>query len=1442
MPLSHASRRSRAAALALVCVLGLIPGAAQFAPAPAIAVSNHPSLPAMRTSAFHAYVKAGERVDAYSSLATLRVTDPLGNTTTGNSIRAGVEVDGIWTITIERGASDTAYTWRVNILDGDIIQPGRLWFTVYSTRQTVGADLSYWAVNSNGYMYLIDLDNFNGVYGRLAADAVGVPKPGTCIPSYRSREFAGLTMEGHFPAIQDCGSGFKIFFEEPDPTLPESAQIAPGQTDWIIPPPVTRESIKVTDFSFAPTTVKSSAGTFTYSMAGFAGNYLLQIDVDANGSYTDAVDRAIELGGSAVTDATVDFDGVDGLGSPIPDSTLMMARIWFERTGEMHLVMDDVESRPGIRVTRLNGPDTPDHTIYWDDSALTTRNRSTVTPVLDGSAGVDSSSFVHEWAGTGSYPWGDERRIDDWVYGPFLNHTGAEIPLGVVGATSVKAATPSTGSAVLPGQEVEYRLSFTADPRVETDLDTTDDMSGLLDDADLIGGPRITPAGLNVSAVGSDGIVRIDGAIPKGETVTVAYTARVRAFDAGGDHVLANVLLCDEREDDCVPRITNHPVAKLTLSHTATVPGGMLTAGANATLVHTVTNTGLAPLDSIAIVQTGFTGPGGAPSISCPPGVLEPEQTTVCTGAYTVTQADIDAGSITSTAHATGLSVPSGADPALEVSSNTGTASLTSQRAPALGLSKSVGGMDPARPQIGQALDYNFTITNTGNVTVHAVEVVEDSFSGAGALPPVACPVGAGDLAPGQSVVCSASYTVTQADVDAGFVDNAAHAVGTTPISAPVLSSPDSARFTFAKNPSLSLAKTSSISDPAQFTVGRSVLFSYSVVNTGNVTISDLEIVETEFTGSGSLPDAQCDHSVLAPGATALCTTSHTITQDDVDAGQIANAALARGIAPPTAGQPPAAPVESPEARAVSPGVRTPALHLDKSVTGFDPAAPAVGQRLTYRFSVTNTGNVSERTVRIAERGFSGTGASPQPDCSAAPARLYPGETAECTAVYTVTQADQDAGTLNNTAAAQATDPAGATTTSADDSVTLPLEQHAALSLDKSVSGLDAGAPLVGQQLQYAFVIANTGDVTVSNAAVAEDRFTGSGQSPPISCAAGASSLAPGASVVCQAAYRVTQADVDAGFVANTAHAVGSAPSGAAVVSAQDSAQIDFTREPGLSLTKTSSVTDPSQFTLGAAVTFSYSVVNSGNVTVDGLAIREGEFTGSGPLPAASCGAAVLAPGASTLCTAVYSITQDDVDAGRISNVAVATGRAPDGSAVESGPAGAVSLGAILPALTVDKTVTGFDASAPAVGQRLQYRFAVANTGNVSLRGVAINDAAFSGSAGLGPIDCSTIPVRLLPSASAVCTAPYTVTQADLDAGVLDNTATARATDPAGAAVVSEPDSVSLALPQHPGLVLVKSVSGLDAGAPLVGQELEYAFVLRNAGDVTLSGVGVVED
>lgn len=98
--------------------------------------------------------------------------------------------------------------------------------------------------------------------------------------------------------------------------------------------------------------------------------------------------------------------------------------------------------------------------------------------------------------------------------------------------------------------------------------------------------------------------------------------------------------------------------------------------------------------------------------------------------------------------------------------------------------------------QAGDEVTYTFVVTNTGGSPVSGVAVDEVSFSGSGSAPTATCPTTT--LAPGQTVTCTATYEVTDADEAACLIRNTAEATGTDPQGTTVVSLPASAQVVTA--------------------------------------------------------------------------------------------------------------------------------------------------------------------------------------------------------------------------------------------------------------------------------------------------------------------------------------------------------------------------------------------------------------------------------------------------------------------------------------------------------------------------------------------------------------------------------------------------------------------------------------------------------------------
>ena len=781
---------------------------------------------------------------------------------------------------------------------------------------------------------------------------------------------------------------------------------------------------------------------------------------------------------------------------------------------------------------------------------------------------------------------------------------------------------------------------------------------------------------------------------------------------------------------------------------------------------------------------------------------------------------------------------------------------------------------------------------------------------------------------------------------------------------------------------------------------GDEIAYTFTVSNTGNVTLDPISVSDPMLTG------ISCVATSLAPGASTTCSADpYTLLQTDMDAGGVENTATASGTPPPAPDGTPATPVtdvsddgtngdEATETGALDgttdgnatndPTVAllapVPSIQLVKEIAsistalGSNAAFTDAGDQISYSFTVTNTGNVSLEPISVSDSILT--------NIACVATSLAPGGSTTCTAdPYTLTQADIDAGGVENTATASGTPPSGPDGTPAtpvtdvsddgtngdeatetgdlagdtnndptDDPTIALIPPMPLIQIVKSVAVVNdtntSGFTDAGDQIEYTFMVSNTGNVTLNSITVTDPMLTG------IVCTA--TSLAPDGSMTCSAnPYTLTQADVDAGGVENSADVTGTpppapdgtpatpvtddsdtgtdpngapvnTPEGSKTGSLDGSTDDDPTNDPTVSLIpplpsiqiiksidtfSTALGFDAGNVDAGDQITYTFTVSNTGNVTLDPVIVTDSMLTGI------ACTATSLAPAASMSCSAdPYTITQNDVNNGGVENTAVATGTpppAPDGTPAtpitddsDSGtdPTGAAvadpegqetdaldpttndgdttndpTVLSIAPnpsiQLTKESVITT-DANGSGVidaGDTINYTFTVLNSGNVTLDPISVTDDYVAN------IVCTL--ALLPPNGSTTCSGDlYTITQADMDAGFVENTATAEGTPPPApdgtpATPVTDisddgtnggdeatetvdgtgstngdptDDPTVTPLTPDPSVVLVKEIGGyIDANANGeidAGDQLTYTFTATNDGTVTLSNIAVIDN
>lgn len=257
-----------------------------------------------------------------------------------------------------------------------------------------------------------------------------------------------------------------------------------------------------------------------------------------------------------------------------------------------------------------------------------------------------------------------------------------------------------------------------------------------------------------------------------------------------------------------------------------------------------------------------------------------------------------------------------------------------------------------------------------------------------------------------------------------------------------------------------------------------------------------------------------------------------------------------------------------------------PQLQLEKQVDrtrGSLPAVITAGTRIPYQYTVTNAGSIPVTSLSITD-SLIPTGSI---TCAATTLQPAPalGSSTTCTGSYVVTAADVVAGTVLNSAVANANSGAGPVA-SPTANAAVPLVSSIALS--KAVT--TPGPYAVGQQVAFQYVVQNTGGSTLTTFSLTDDRMAAGA----ITCPLG--NLPPGAQMTCTGSHSITAAQLNAqGYLVNTATVTAVTPIGQTVTSAPVTAQIPVATDVGV--TKT---VDDSAPVVGNAVTFTITATNNG--------------------------------------------------------------------------------------------------------------------------------------------------------------------------------------------------------------------------------------------------------
>jgi hypothetical protein len=750
---------------------------------------------------------------------------------------------------------------------------------------------------------------------------------------------------------------------------------------------------------------------------------------------------------------------------------------------------------------------------------------------------------------------------------------------------------------------------------------------------------------------------------------------------------------------------------------------------------------------------------------------LDWNESVTCTGFHSITEADVQSGSVTNTATARA------GDSRIRA-----TRSLTLQRE-ARYVTLNIQTDPQAYRKSGDTITVAYMIDNVGNVALGGpVRITAEKLT---AKCPDTQQVGDGNgfLDGGERLACTATFAITDADIKAGsWTDTATLSIGD------FTSGPQSITVYGIAPSQLILRK---FARPEMYRdVGEPIRYTYMVGNQGK------EPLKGPVTISDDKVEVTCGEQdeLLDPGEIVTCRADYTITTEDVEVGSVTNTAYAS--ADQVVSEP-----QSLTIYAMAGGETSP-LSLIKSA---QPETYGVaGQVIRYTYQITNkgkeplTGQVTVSDDRV------------QPACGDQDNVLQPGEILICKADYVITQADIENQSVTNTAWVTVGE-----TQSETQSVIVRLEMPPPVLFKRADPETYQE---VGQQITYTYVVTNPGSLSLKGPVAIRDDKIPAACSEIIRVAIPTNVLDPGESFTCTKTYQITEADMSSGSVTNTAWAV--------VGNSQSQPQSvtiylnRATPPPILRLVKSA---EPQTYReAGETITYTYLVGNAGKGPAKGpITIEDDKVTVRCPtLKETGDQDNVLDPGERLTCTAIYTITDTDLKNGSITNTASARA-----DKVTSNPS----------SVTIYARALGLEIAANPetyiADDQIQFSYVVKGNSKLPLSG----PVAVEVQGGQPQTTCPEVNTVgnlddfLDWEETITCEGRYSLTQEDVDGHSVTNTAIATVSD-----VNSRSVSLTVDVPAaNPALTLTNTASPDRYDA--VAQTITYTYVVTNNGDRTLS-------